>query len=301
MESPHVQWPVKTREILSHHFNSARWNDFAFRDGDVVIATYAKSGTTWMQQIVAQLIFSGAEGINVHALSPWVDNRIIPHEMVAGLDKQSHRRFMKTHLPVDALRFSPQARYLYIGRDGRDAAWSFHNHHYNATDDYFRQYNAGLPEGYPVLERGPADPYEFYQGWFKGDGHPIWPFWAHVRSWWAIRDLPNVMLVHFNDLKADLDGSVRKIAGFLDITADEATLRKVVEHSGFDYMKVHASDMAPRGGLMWKGGADTFIHKGTNGRWRDRLTVEDNAAYDARAMAELGSDCARWLAEGGPA
>jgi aryl sulfotransferase len=65
-------------------------------------------------------------------------------------------------------------------------------------------------------------------------------------------------------------------------------------------MKQHAVEMAPRGGILFKGGADTFIHKGSNGRWRDRLTGDDIAAYEARAVAELGPDCARWLAEGGP-
>ena len=45
-------WPVKTRELHNHHFDSTAWNDFAFRDDDIVIATYAKAGTTWTQQIV---------------------------------------------------------------------------------------------------------------------------------------------------------------------------------------------------------------------------------------------------------
>lgn len=291
--------PVKTRELHTHHFNSTRWNDFRFRDGDIVIATYAKSGTTWAQQIVAQLIFGGAEGINVHQLSPWVDLRVLPPEAVAGLEHQAHRRFMKTHLPADALVFSPKAKYIYIGRDGRDAAWSFHNHHYNATDEYFRLYNEGRPAGLPLLERGSPDPHDFYRDWFDGNGHPIWPFWDNVRGWWAIRDLPNVMLLHFNEMKADLVGSIRRIADFLGIGIDEAILPQIVEHCTFGYMKEHAAEMAPRGGVMWEGGGRTFINKGTNGRWRDVLTADEIAAYEARAEAELGRDCARWLAQGG--
>jgi len=55
-----IGWPRKTREMHNHHFDSTVWNDFAFRDDDIVIATYGKSGTTWMQQIVGQLIFRGA-------------------------------------------------------------------------------------------------------------------------------------------------------------------------------------------------------------------------------------------------
>jgi aryl sulfotransferase len=56
-ESATPAWPVKTREMHNSHMNSTAWNDFKFSDGDVVIVTYAKSGTTWLQQIVTQLIF----------------------------------------------------------------------------------------------------------------------------------------------------------------------------------------------------------------------------------------------------
>ena len=47
--------PKKTRELHNHHFDSTIWSDFKFRDDDIIIATYAKSGTTWLQQIVSQL------------------------------------------------------------------------------------------------------------------------------------------------------------------------------------------------------------------------------------------------------
>ena len=70
------------------------WNSFKFRDDDIIIATYAKSGTTWMQQIVGQLVFKGAEGIDVSGSSPWVDLRIMPPEAIAGLEQLPHRRFV---------------------------------------------------------------------------------------------------------------------------------------------------------------------------------------------------------------
>lgn len=292
-------WPVKTREMHNSHMNSTAWNDFKFRDGDVVIATYAKSGTTWMQQIVSQLIFGGAEGIDVHQLSPWIELRTLPPETIAGLDTQTHRRFMKTHLPVDALVFSPRAKYIYIGRDGRDTAWSFFNHHFNANDDYFKRYNAGF-DG-PPFERGTGNVREFYAGWMSGNGFPYWPFWENVRSWWGIRHLPNVMLIHFNDMKTDLAGSIRRIAEFLEIPADPAVFPKIVEHCSFGYMRANAEQVTPRGGATWHGGAKTFINKGTNGRWRDVITADEITAYDAKALAELGPECARWLANGGQA
>ncbi len=65
-------WPKKTREFHNPLMNSRVWNAFRFHDDDVVIVTWGKSGTTWMQQIVAQLVFKGADNVEVCKLSPWV-------------------------------------------------------------------------------------------------------------------------------------------------------------------------------------------------------------------------------------
>jgi aryl sulfotransferase len=292
-------WPRKTREFQSNHFDSTVWNDFRFRDGDVIIATYAKAGTTWTQQIIGQLLYNGATDVDVAALSPWLDLRVPPAEVkLAGLEAQTGRRFVKTHLPVDALVFSPQAKYLYIGRDGRDVLWSAYNHHTRANDMWYAALNDTPGLVGPRMERTDLDVVSYFRQWLERDGFPFWPFWENVRSWWAIRDLPNVKFVHFNDLKRDLAGEMRGIADFLDVKIGEDRWPLLTEHCTFDYMKKHAAQAAPLGGMLWEGGAETFINKGTNGRWRDLLTAQDVDAYEARALHELGAECANWLAHG---
>ena len=292
-----TQWPKKQRELHNHHFDSTIWNDFKFRDDDIVIATYAKSGTTWLQQIVSQLLFDGAEGLEVAEMSPWLDLRVPPKEVkLPAVEAQTHRRFVKTHLPVDALLFSPQAKYIYIARDGRDVVWSLYNHHANANDEWYRALNDTPGRVGPPIEKPPADIHQYYREWLMGDGYPFWPFFDNVRSWWQVRDLPNVMLLHFSRLKHDLPGEIRRIAAFLDIHIDEARFPAIVEHCSFGYMKKNASKAVPLGGAFWDGGAETFIHKGVNGRWRDVLSPDESAAYEARARAELGETCAAWLA-----
>ena len=299
MGEPTIAWPRKTRELHNHHFDSTIWNDLRFRDDDIVIATYAKSGTTWVQQIVAQLIFKGAEGLEVAEMSPWLDLRVPPREVkLPAVEAQRHRRFLKTHLPVDALVFSPRAKYLYIGRDGRDVVWSMYNHHANGNAEWYKALNQTPGLVGPPIEPPPAQVRDYFLEWLARDGHPFWPFWESVRSWWAIRGLPNVILIHFAELKADMPRQIRRIAKFLGIPIDERRWDAIVEHCGFDYMKAHAVKSVPLGGLFWDGGAQTFINKGTNGRWRDVLTAEDSTRYERMAREQLGEACARWVATG---
>jgi aryl sulfotransferase len=202
---------------------------------------------------------------------------------------------------VDALVFSPRARYLYIGRDGRDVVWSMYNHHANANRSWYEALNDTPGRVGPPIAPPPPDIRQYWHDWLERDGHPFWPFWDNVRSWWQIRGLPNVQFVHFSNLKRDMPGQIRGIARFLGIPVNESRWEAIVEHCSFDWMKKHATKSVPLGGAFWDAGAEVFIHKGVNGRWRDSLSREECADYEARAVAELGSECARWLAGEGDA
>lgn len=295
-----IQWPRKTREFHNHHFDSTVWNYFKFRDDDIVIGTWGKSGTTWTQQIVGQLLFNGDPDVAVSELSPWVDLRIPPKEVkLPMLEAQTHRRFLKTHLPVDALVFSPKARYIYIGRDGRDVVWSMYNHHASANALWYAAMNDTPGRVGPPIDPPTDDIRQYFLGWLEKDGFPFWPFWENIRSWWEIRNLPNVKLLHYNDMKADMPGQIRNIAAHLQIPIDEGRWPAILEHCSIDYMRDNGDKTVPLGGAIFEGGAKTFINKGTNGRWRDVLNAEDNARYEAAARRELGDECAQWLLSGG--
>jgi aryl sulfotransferase len=297
--SSKIVWPSKKREFHNHHFDSTIWNDFQFRDDDIIIATYAKSGTTWVQQIVAQLIAGGDPDLAVAEMSPWLDLRVPPKEIkLPTVEAQTHRRFIKTHLPVEALVFSPKAKYLYIGRDGRDVVWSMYNHHANANQTWYDALNKTPGRVGPPIEPPPGDIRQYWRDWMDRDGHPFWPYWENIRSWWEIRDLPNVKLVHFADLKRDMPRQMRDIAASLDIPIDESRWADIVEYCSFDWMKKNATKSVPLGGAFWDAGAEVFINQGVNGRWVDMLTAEEVQEYENRAEKELGRDCACWLAMG---
>ena len=238
------------------------------------------------------------------SMSPWVDLRVSPREVkLATIEAQTHRRHLKTHLPVEALVFSPRAKYIIVIRDGRDVAWSLYNHFVKATDGFYEMLNdtPGLV-GAP-LDRPTGNAREYFLNWVETKGLELFPytFWHYLKSWWAIRDLPNVLIVHYNEMKEDLSGQMHRVAEFLGINVPDDQWPTLLEHCGFAYMKANANQMAPLGGAPWEGGGDTFINKGTNGRWHEDLTTEDVARYESRACDELGEDLARFVATGSSA
>ncbi|CTP83341.1 sulfotransferase [Xanthomonas translucens pv. poae] len=291
----------KTREYRNRFFDSSVWNDAVLRDDDIMIASYAKAGTTWLQQIVAQLLFGGEPGIDVAAISPWVDS-VYPDKAtkLALLAAQTHRRFMKTHLPADALATSARAKYLYIGRDGRDIALSLYDHQCALSQDAQARLQAAAADtGTLRVVPPPSLPRDAYVAhWLEHDGAPFWPFWEGVRSWWERREDANVLLLHYADLLDDLPGQLRRIATFLDIAVHAENWDAIVAHCQFGYMRQHAARYVPQGAGLWRDGGRAFFNQGRNGRWRDALPESLNAAYARRAHAELGADAAHWLAHG---
>jgi aryl sulfotransferase len=292
-------WPAKTAEFQDPHMDSTRWNDFVYREGDIVIGTWAKSGTTWLQQIVSQFVFDGAEGIPVLEISPWLEYRPVPIDsMFSMLETQQHRRFLKTHLPADVITSSPLAQYIYVARDGRDALWSWYEFHCSYTDSIYQAVNETVGRIGPPFPRPGPDVIEYFHHWLDGNGYPAWPFFSNIQSWWNVRDQPNVLLLHFNNLKSDLDGEMRKIGNFLNFEVDGANWAKLVEHCTFDYMSKNADQLTPRLATRFTDGARSLINKGTNARWRDILSDHELEKYQNCVAKNLSLSCARWLETG---
>jgi aryl sulfotransferase len=201
--------PQRTRVYQCHHLDSTRWDDVVPRPDDIIITTSLKAGTTWTQRIVSLLVFQTVElPKTLHWISPWPDSRfVIPKaEMAAVVEGIPHRRFLKSHLALDALPYWPSTKYIYVGRDTRDVFMSTGNHvrAYTATARQLLSSGENAPsEPFPEL---PDDIREFWRVWitrgtypWESDGFPFWSHHHHARSYWDFRHLPNLLFVHYND------------------------------------------------------------------------------------------------------
>ena len=353
----HYQSPVE---------DSGRWLGFHFRPGDIVISTRRKTGTTWMQMICALLIFQDPElPDSLWNLSPWLDNRGEPHDAVyAQLDEQRHRRFIKTHTPLDGLPLDPGVTYIVTGRHPVDAFVSLCHH-----NEVIAPPNpppgsppppgppppGGPPAGGPPPDgpppggpprggpppggppfgppppggpragahppgpppRGPLDGPPTHLGppeppkspemlhdavlaWIATDADPhqdldsLAGFMTHLSDAWARRDEPNVLLVHYDDLLADLPGQMRLLASRLGIDVPERAWPGLTEAATFERMRDRADSLVqiPPGTVT---DVASFFRRGTSGAGRGILSDDELADYHARTARLAPPDLLQWL------
>ena len=270
--------------VVEEEFRVQRWARFPFRQGDIVICTPPKSGTTWVQMICALLIFQNSDlPATLPELSPWLDEPFnVRDQLFARLEEQEHRRFLKTHLPLDRIVIDPRATYIVVARHPLDVMLS--KCRINLVTDTTRENENSQPELRKQLlgainQRDPGR-----------SGLP-----GIMRSWcaaWARRDEPNVILLRYEDLAADLEGQMRGLAARLDITVPEATWPGLVKAATFEEMRADADRIQPLRDIK---DPAKFFWKGKPGSGRALLTDDDLARYDERAAELAPADLLAWL------
>jgi aryl sulfotransferase len=294
------------RTMLS---DSALWARVELRPGDIVISPPPKCGTTWLQMLCALLVLDTADLPRpLTEISPWVD--AVTHDIdatVATLEAQEHRRFMKTHTPLDGLPFDERVTYICVGRDPRDVALSYAHSMANLDPATFRAAAVRSPD----LDRSrvsppPRDPLERFWRWADGElrddqrasGATLARLVHHVETYWCRRHEPQVVLLHYRDLQADLPGQMRHLATELGIEVSDERLGELAAEATFGRMRARADELAPGvDANLWRSNQD-FFRSGTTGQWRELLDDAAVHRYEAR-LAELApGDLANWLHTG---
>ncbi len=289
--------------------DSARWERFALRPDDVIISTPAKCGTTWMQTIVGMLLFDRIDlGAPISAISPWLDMLIHTDKEVFGLlERQTHRRFIKTHTPLDGLPRDPLVTYIAVIRHPLDVALSDRDHDANMRREHavaLRIAASGPVDPDVVAAEPPEGSGEFLR-WFidnvmqpTGSGpNGLADYCQQVRTYWDSRHAANVHLFHYADLWRDLDGEMRRVAEVLGVPIVEERWQAFVEAAGLTSMRARAADTAPNADAgIWESAERFFRAGGTRG-WASLLDADDLAHFDDR-LHELAGDAERWVLDG---
>lgn len=283
--------------------DSARWEGFPFRDGDIVISARSKTGTTWVQMICALLIFQTPElEAPVGWYSPWLDRVTRPkEEVIARLEAQQHRRFIKTHTPLDGIPVDSRATYLVVGRHPLDSAVSLYYQGENIDRARQRQLveeTTGRPAA--AGPRRPRKPVrDWLLDWIDNDASQheqmdsirgvLW----HDSDAWARRSEPNIVLLHYADLSADLEGEMGRLADRLEITVPEAAWPRLVQAATFASMRASAEKITDSSMILKS--ATAFFRRGGSGAGQELLTDDELAHYYARAASLAPADMLRWL------
>ncbi len=252
--------------------------DYESLPDDVFLATYPRSGTTWLQMMLYQLITDGEMRFShISERIPWLER--IPF---SGLDVRClpSPRVFKTHLPYSAVP-KGQARYIYFCRDGRDVVVSYY-HFYRS---HLRETSTEFPEFFERFMQGKVQ----YGTWFD-----------HVAGWWERRDDSNVLFLWYEDAKADLAGTLRIIADFCGIDISEADLARPLERCSFEFMKKHEWQFDHAAELLWEGGITrgTFMYTGRTGQGEAWLTEDQQQRLDAGLKKHIGMSVAEFRKEG---
>jgi aryl sulfotransferase len=291
--------------------DSARWERFQFRDDDIVISTPSKCGTTWMQHIVGMLVLDRTElGAPISQLSPWLDMLLrTDDDVFATLDAQTHRRWIKTHTPLDGVPLHAGVTYIAVVRHPLDVALSDRDHSANQDTERVRALRAvvvgDLDPAFAAKWPDPPEDAAEHLRWFIDNDLPpsgsgpngLADFCDQASTYWARRHTPNVHLFHYADLWNDLDGEMRRVADALDVPVDEPRWPQFVEAATIDSMRARAGSTAPEAHLSIWHDPQQFFRVGGTREWAALLDESDLDHFHDR-VRELAGDAAPWILTG---
>ncbi len=212
-------------ELAEFHARTGRFRDIAasvasYRPlpSDVIITPYGKCGTTWLQQTFHTLRTRGDMDFDdISRVVPWIEMATIC-DLDINAPQRAEPRGFKSHLAFD--KIPKGARYVVSLRDPKDALVSMYH----------------FMEGW-YFEPGTIGLADFAQPRITAtDGSD---YWHHLLTWWAERDNPCVLMFSYEQMSAEPEASIRRLAKFCGIALDDELLALTLERSSLRFMLAH--------------------------------------------------------------
>jgi hypothetical protein len=319
-----------TNKHFPPYFGGYAWTKKNFpnvvRDGDVCVCVGPKSGTTWLMNIVHQIRTLGdpEEFLkhNTHT-TPWIDFLRFPGEsstqaiealmQLDGITNpkypfrvfKSHYKPLKDGVPfakafeteeVVPVRLNPKVKYIVCMRNGLDVLQSFYPFLANHRQE-FKDMWGGFPPSFPNFEAC----FKFFTEDVRGFYH------GYCSLWWPYIHDPNVLTLHYSNLKRNLPEELRKIASFVGVNVPDSAWPEIERKVSLEWMKEHEDifkyDIPLTGfGNIMNDNEGVMIRKGEVGEGKGKLTPEQEAIWDGLNEEYFGKypGMIEWLNEGGP-
>ncbi|XP_068102659.1 sulfotransferase 1C1-like [Hyperolius riggenbachi] len=241
------------------------------REDDILIATYPKAGTTWMQEIVDLIMLQGDVEKSMRAPCyvkvPFLD--LNPKPMPSGVDAANAMpspRVLKTHMPIKLVPpsfWEKNCKVIYVARNAKDILVSYY---------YFQKVNMGLPD--------PGTWDEYFSTFLAGA--VAWGSWFdHVIDWWKAKEEHQILYVFYEDIIEDPKREIRKIAKFMEQEVSDEVLETIHHHTSFEVMKDNPmANFTTLPSEVFDQSISKFMRKGKVGDWKNHFLVSQNIVFD---------------------
>lgn len=275
----------------------------SWRDGDIVVSSSFKGGTTWTMNIAYQCREGGRSDFrDIYEEVPWTEFKITPKHTIEGhlkylnglpLDK---RRIFKTHSYPSTLPFHEKVKYVVVFRNPEEAAISAYPFVNSHNDKFLGMW--GFPEGFSRFD----DFESYYYGFHRPTNRLASNFYG-IKYWWPLRHKPNVLMIHFSDMKKDHEGHIRKVSEFLGFENSEEQMERILEYTSFTWMRAHKEKFELNSFFDYPFLVNGhWVRQGSSGlQEKEGMSKEISLDISNTAKEILGSneDAINWIYNGG--
>ena len=211
-----------------------------------MISVPIKSGTTWTMNIVHQLVTGGDPDFeDIYAEVPWIELLTRPQmpvqellDRIADMTKLRPRAF-KTHSAPPVLPYvtpggGKDVRYVVVVRNPEEALVSMKHFIEQHTAEWFELWrtppDAMTRPDFPTFYHEVVDSMDLNAALF-----------GFLESWWPLRKNPNVLFMHFTDMKRNHGRSLHRIADFIGVNPTRTEWTTISEYTSFPWMKQHST------------------------------------------------------------
>jgi len=238
--------------------SSIYFNDFESRDTDIYVSTFLKSGTTWMQMILYQMLTDGSMDFNhIYDVSPWISNEATKNLSAERVNQLPNPRIIKSHDPYKNFDPNFKGKIIHVYREGKDVAVSLFHHrkNYNNSKETLK---------------------DTFDKYFTTKNEYNW--FSYNKDWFENKSNLSILYISYEDLKTNFLPSILKIAAFLGQNLTKEQIERITERSSFDFMKKHEDKFGEQ--KVDKRIYNQFIRKGESGEGNKELNEMQKKQFD---------------------